>query len=330
MATTKKEMALVSTSGNLQISGKGKDLYTKLNEFVKDALIENEHYGKIPGTNKPSLFKGGAELLAKEADLVPTFEVLNEKIDFDQPFFAQMVKCTLHKDGEKISEAMGACNSKERKFTNSKIDQYFLYNNVPKMAEKRAYVSAVVRAWGLSGIFTQDMEDLQADPEKEEKRAPEGITLPPASPTEKQKHNPFPGKPDNTHDQPAYFKSLYFAQSKIQYMTAPERHEWNKQYIGKESTSTFTLYDWEKACELARMQSNPIEFTITDEDESDPEGKKVLPHFDHKNGNNAGISEMQLKAISILCEKKGYKMKEDLSGWTVDQAGQAINFLNDN
>jgi hypothetical protein len=328
MATTKKETSLVSTSGNIEISGKGKDLYAKLNEFVKESLIENEHYGKVPGSNKPSLFKGGAELLAKEADLVPTFEILNEKIDFDTPFFAQMVKCTLHKDGEKISEATGACNSKERKFVSNRIDQYFLYNNVPKMAEKRAYVSAVVRAWGLSGIFTQDMEDLQAEAPPVEKET---------IPTDTNKVDDFK-KGDEFKD----LRSKYFSFKGIREMNEEQRHNWNKSQIGKESTKAFTYRDWLKAIELLVYRESKLEFTITDEIpegyetpqekalRDDPEAKKILPHFTQNNDNNSGITSQQLKAIGKLCEMKGYQIKENLDQWTVDQAGQAITFLNDN
>jgi len=238
MATTKKETALVATNGSLDLTGKGKDLYNRLSEFVKEALIEGEHYGKIKGTNKPSLFKGGAELLAREADLVPTFEIIHQEIDFDRPLFAFLIKCTLHRDGEKISEATGACSNLERKFISPNIDKYFLFNNVPKMAEKRAYVSAVVRAWGLSGIFTQDMEDLEASPV--------------------EKENPDLVPP--TNGKYTEFRKAYFAQDKIKEMNEEERHAWNLQYIGKQSSKEFSEYDWKKAIELARLQSEPLEF----------------------------------------------------------------------
>ncbi len=326
MATPKKEMALVSTNGQLELSGQGVTMYEKLTEFVKNSLREGEHYGKVTKyregkkEDKPCLYKGGAELINKEAQLIPDYEIILEKADFDQPFFAYAIKTTLYREGMKVSEGFGACNSKEKKYLSEKTDQYFLWNTVLKMAKKRSYVDATITAWGISGIFTQDMEDLESDREQ-----------PYQPPVETGKKNPFPGRPDNTNDQFGYFKALYFSQPKIASFNEAQRHEWNKTYIGKESTKDFTLREWEKACELARMQSNPIEFEITDNAENpDEEGKKILPHFDQKNGNNAGISNAQMSAIGKLCDMKGYEIKEDLSVWTQDQAGQAIVYLNDN
>ena len=48
-------------------------------------------------------------------------------------------------------------------------------NTVQKMGQKRAYVAATLTATGLSGRFTQDLEDMPSAPERrrEEKREPE-------------------------------------------------------------------------------------------------------------------------------------------------------------
>lgn len=328
MATTKKETALVSTNGQLELSGQGVTMYEKLTEFVKNSLREGEHYGKVTKyregkkEDKPCLYKGGAELINKEAQLIPDYEIILEKVDFDQPFFAYAIKTTLYREGMKVSEGFGACNSKEKKYTREKTDQYFLWNTILKMAKKRSYVDATITAWGLSGIFTQDMEDLEAD--KEQPYQP-----PVDKPSGKQ--NPFPERPDNTDAQFGYFKALYFSQPKIQSLNAQDRHQWNKTYIGKESSKEFTLREWEKACELARIQSEPFTFDVNpDLENPDEDGKKLLPHFDQKNGNNTGITNQQMKAIGHLCEMKGYEIKEDIALWTVDQAGQAIMYLNDN
>lgn len=335
MATTKKETALVSTNGQLELSGQGVSMYEKLTKFVQESLREGEHYGSVTKyrdgkkENKPCLYKGGAELINKEAQLIPDYEIILEKVDFDQPFFAYAIKTTLYREGMKVSEGFGACSSKEKKYLSEKQDQYFIWNTVLKIAKKRSYVDATVTAWGLSGIFSQDMEDLEAVPEEKTEKPP--VYTPPVGPKEKSgKQTPFPGKPDNTHDQYQYFRALYFTYNVIRARNEAERHEWNKMYIGKESTKDFTLAEWEKACELARIQSRKFEFDVTDEDIENPDDKKILPHFEQKNGNNSGITNNQMSAIGKLCEMKGYEIKEDIGNWTVDQAGQAINWLNDN
>jgi len=148
----------------IALTGQGVTLYQKLNAFVKESLIEGQHYGKIPNTSKPCLFKGGAELINKEAQLIPEYDIILEKVDFEKPFFAYAIKTRLIREGQKVSEGFGSCSSMEKKYRSDKIDQHFLWNTVLKMAKKRSYVDATITAWGLSGIFTQDMEDLEATP----------------------------------------------------------------------------------------------------------------------------------------------------------------------
>ena len=333
MATT-KNTDIVSTDGTLTLTGQGVSMYEKLNTFVKNVLIEGQHYGKVFGKATPCLFKGGAELLNKEAPLIPKYEIVLEKVDFETPFFAYAIKTTLYHNGMSVSEGFGACNSKEAKFASFKIDKYFNWNNVLKMAKKRSYVDATITAWGISGIFTQDMEDLEATPG--EKEAP--------APAERLQNaiNNIP--PVDKVDEFKDYRSKYFSFKGIREMNEEQRHAWNKSQIGKESTKQFNYKDWLKAIKLLAFRESKLEFSITDNEEipedyktpqekalnNDPEAKKILPHFDQKNGNNTGITSQQLKAIGKLCEMKAFEIKEDLSQWTVDQAGQAINFLNDN
>lgn len=59
------------------------------------------------------------------------------------------------------AEGIGSCNSKERKYI--KQDSYSIINTILKMAKKRAFVDAVLSATRSSGIFTQDIEDLDDD-----------------------------------------------------------------------------------------------------------------------------------------------------------------------
>jgi hypothetical protein len=243
-----------------------------------------------------------------------------------------MFKCTLHKDGMKVSEGYGACSSKERKYLSDRNDKHFLFNTILKMAKKRAYVDSTITAWGLSGIFSQDMEDLEASPV--EKEAPPAETKTPAHEAPKDGPDPVNGGKDG-FDKYAYYRAKYFAAKKIQSMNADERHNWNLKFIGTESSQRWSLTQWNLACELAKAHSEPMAFTITGEEndlsgQNDPEGKKALPHFDQKNGNNTGITSQQMTAIGKLCELKGYQIKENLDQWTTDQAGQAIQFLNEN
>jgi protein tyrosine phosphatase len=57
-----------------------------------------------------------------------------------------------------ITEGLGSCNTKERKYI--KQDPYTMDNTVLKMAKKRAFVDATLLVGSLSDLFTQDIEDM--------------------------------------------------------------------------------------------------------------------------------------------------------------------------
>src|SRR5690606_20050355 len=84
-----------------------------------------------------------------------------EKIqDFEEGFFAYTVRCVLKKNGQIITEGLGHCNSREKKYEGEKQDKYMLGNTCLKMDKKRAQVDAALTIVSLSDIFTQDLEDM--------------------------------------------------------------------------------------------------------------------------------------------------------------------------
>lgn len=130
----------------------------QLQAVVQGTLKENHDYGTIPGTNKPTLLKPGAEKILMLFGLASEYELIEKIQDYDKGFFAYTVKCTLLKNGEKITEGVGSCNTKEKKYVNQ--DAYTLANTCLKMAKKRAQIDASLTVGSLSEIFTQDIEDM--------------------------------------------------------------------------------------------------------------------------------------------------------------------------
>lgn len=165
--------------------------------IVHQSMVVNVDYGTIPGTQKPTLLKPGAEKIAKLMGLHDHYEITDEMIDWDRPLFSYTVRCTLFVMGSSVavSEGMGECNSYEDRYRwrwvfesslpagfdkmgvvtrqintrNGKAKQYRLPNDEPfslkntilKMAKKRALVDAALSAGRLSDLFTQDMEDIR-------------------------------------------------------------------------------------------------------------------------------------------------------------------------
>lgn len=88
---------------------------------VKDAIMrDGVDYGTIPGTDKPTLLKPGAEKLCTFFGLWPEFTPLDEVVAWDaaEPFFFFRYKCTLKtRDGRfTAGSGIGSCNSREKKY----------------------------------------------------------------------------------------------------------------------------------------------------------------------------------------------------------------------
>jgi len=166
----------------------------QLEELYRGLMQEGTDYGKVPGTDKPTLFKSGAELLRLRAKLDPKFVIDNSGTDLISGVFNYQVTCDLYRDGEHIGAGVGSCNSLESKYRyrwvfesalpkgidkatlpskkfQSKGRWYITYrienenpqdlaNTILKMAKKRAFVDAILTVTGASRIFTQDVEDM--------------------------------------------------------------------------------------------------------------------------------------------------------------------------
>ena len=88
-----------------------------IQELYKKLMHDGEHYGTIPGTQKPSLWKPGAEMLCSTfrvyADFVRTEDTILEK-----DFILWDFRCDLYDSisGRKVGSGRGSCNSREEKY----------------------------------------------------------------------------------------------------------------------------------------------------------------------------------------------------------------------
>ena len=131
----------------------------RIQEIMQAVMKEGEHFGKIPGTPKPTLLKPGAEKLIATFHLAPQYNELPGCREEDH-FISYKIKCELQSivTGYLIASGLGTCNSRERKY--QKAEPWDIQNTLYKMACKRALVAAVLNATAASDIFTQDLEDM--------------------------------------------------------------------------------------------------------------------------------------------------------------------------
>lgn len=165
----------------------------RIQEVLRDVMQENTHYGKVPGTPKPSLWKPGAEKLGFTFHIAtdPTIEA-----DLSTPdVIRYRIRCsaTHQGTGAFLGSALGECSSDEEKYRwraavcqeewdetpvdrrrkkwkksdsgaysimQVRTEPADIANTVLKMAVKRAEVAVILKVTAASDIFTQDLEDI--------------------------------------------------------------------------------------------------------------------------------------------------------------------------
>ena len=92
---------------------KAKERLKDIKEFISSQMVQNEDYGKIPGTKKPSIWKPGAEKLIDFFGFSVKFEEMEKIEDWEKPFFYYKHKCILiHPLSNRLIEGFGSCNSR--------------------------------------------------------------------------------------------------------------------------------------------------------------------------------------------------------------------------
>ncbi len=166
--------------------------------FTREVLVKDQDYGVVPGVQKPTLLKPGAEKLMNLFVMSVEFECTDKILDLQTKFIAYTYKATVRaKDGHIVTQCEGSVNSYEPKYRyiwmeKAKPDQATqdrlkaegsgkfrksssgwiwvertenpdligLQNTMQKMAQKRAFVGAILLATNASEFFTQDVEDM--------------------------------------------------------------------------------------------------------------------------------------------------------------------------
>jgi len=91
-------------------------------EFTRRIMVRDQDFGEIPGTNKPTLLKPGAEKLCNFFGLEPEFTPIVEDIDWTgaqhggEVFCYARYRCRLLREGRVVGVGEGSCNSWESKY----------------------------------------------------------------------------------------------------------------------------------------------------------------------------------------------------------------------
>ncbi len=187
------------------------EIQTQVNviqQVMEQVMKKDVHYGVIPGTQEPTLYKPGAEKILTTFRLAVDPDVEDLSND-DEIRYRIKVRLSSF-DGRFVGAGVGECSSNEEKYKwrRTYIEQEFeetdmsmrrekwvkpynkpaqklkqirtnpadLANTILKMAKKRALVDATLTATAASDCFTQDLEDLPSEVVKDiaQTRKPNG------------------------------------------------------------------------------------------------------------------------------------------------------------
>lgn len=201
-ATTEPQRFDVVQIGDMEISEASisnlRKIPTMLNSIFKNIMQKGTDYDVIPGTQKPTLLKPGAELLRLAFGLNYTTEIDAQFEDWDHGRFYYRIKTHfVNRQGVVVGTGIGSANSEETRYssrwvfesdipegtdkaslksktrTSKNNKEYKVYlvdpdihekatqvNTLQKMAKKRSFVDGILSITGASRIFTQDVEDI--------------------------------------------------------------------------------------------------------------------------------------------------------------------------
>lgn len=161
----------------------------RIQEVMRSVMEKDLDYGTIPGTDKDTLYKPGAEKLAVTFHLTSSDPFVEDLSDGYERRYRVRVPI-LAPTGLTLAVGVGECSSAEDKYAWRRPAHQKEYDRAPedrrrikyarngdewpqvrtnpadvantilKMAHKRAYIHGVIMATGASSIFGQDLEDM--------------------------------------------------------------------------------------------------------------------------------------------------------------------------
>jgi hypothetical protein len=170
-----------------------------IQQVMAEVMKEGTHFGKIPGTDKPSLWKPGAEILGTTFHIAVDPQVEADLSTDDVIRYRIRAAATSQNSGAFLGAGLGECSSNEEKykwraavcteeFDETPVDRRRrkwkraeqsyavnqvrtepadIANTVLKMAVKRAAIAVILQVTAASDCFTQDIEDLPEEIQNE-------------------------------------------------------------------------------------------------------------------------------------------------------------------
>lgn len=164
-----------------------------IQEVMRAVMKDGTHFGTIPGTPKPTLYKAGSEKILSTFRIGCDPEVEDLSIPGDEARFRVRAKAVHQATGAFLGAGVGECSSNEEKYRwraavcqeefdetpedmrrdvwkkgrdgpykvkQVRTNPADVANTILKMAKKRAQIDMTLTVTAASDVFAQDIEDL--------------------------------------------------------------------------------------------------------------------------------------------------------------------------
>lgn len=215
--------ALVLSSAALDRPATAGEIRAQVNliqEVMRAVMQDGVHFGVIPGTDKPTLYKAGAEKVLMTFRIAAQVGAMEDLSTPDEIRYRITVRGVSQSSGIVLGEGVGECSSGEEKYrwrrpvhpkeyeaaaedrrrekwTKSgdtwhqvRTEPADVANTILKMAHKRALVAMTLVVTAASDVFTQDVEDLPE--EMRDAAAAEGPATPSVQPPQRKSQKAAP------------------------------------------------------------------------------------------------------------------------------------------
>jgi hypothetical protein len=197
-----------------------------IQDVMRSVMKEGVHFGTIPGTPKPTLYKAGAEKICSTFRIA--IEPIAEDLSTSDESRYRVTARALTQSGVHLGSGIGECSSNEAKYRwrAPVCDEEFeetpedrrrkvwkrgqkggyqqkqirtepadVANTILKMATKRAMIAVPLPVTAASDIFAQDIEDLPEELQREIAREDGGTVAGEAAFADPQPAAPAPQGP---------------------------------------------------------------------------------------------------------------------------------------
>jgi hypothetical protein len=342
------ELSLAGSSSISELQSRMQHMQAMIDlkrQFLKNNLNEgiDRDYAVIPGTNKNSLLKPGAEKLLDWHGFYASFEIKAQVEDWDRDLFAYTYRCIIRQRGTNVilGDCEGDCSTMESKYRfewkylndipagldpKSLVSKNFgnqehprikyqvvianaadKRNTVRKMAQKRAFIGATVLATATSDLFTAD--------ELPEDEPPPGSTGQPGT----------VGKTDyGDLISEAQGKRLWAIRSQPK-IEKGEFSTWLKAKYGLDSDKEIGKRIYEEICKAC--ESGKLEMPA--KPAAEPEAKPTENHPPETQPSGATLSVSQIKAINAAIHENKKTEKQFVAFLEEFSSGYVGKKIND-